>query len=248
MKVLLAAFIVLMALPSKADDMQKYLGDTQELVRQGKHQEALERFIWFHEHALEKDRAMYGVRLSFALSYWKSLGDVFPPAQTALAEMRDRTSKQVTDNGGNDALFHDVVALNRTLDENSKTVELFQTIDQTKPDLAKKYWNVARDAVIEAKRYDLVRKYIGNPAAEFTRIKAAYDLNTRLYDKPKIGGAQFKAYNENHFVGESLQLITVVLALDSHKAAKEVQEKALAVVDDRRLRDAIPDPTKKEPE
>lgn len=78
------------------------------------------------------------------------------------------------------------------------------------------------------------------------RIKAMYDLNITLYDKPKLGGAQFKAYNENHFVKESLQLIAVALALNEQKAAEEVQEKALAVVDDPRLRDAIPVPTTKD--
>ena len=47
--------------------MQKYLSDTQEMVRKGKYKEALERFVWFHEHALEHDPAMTGVRLSFAV-------------------------------------------------------------------------------------------------------------------------------------------------------------------------------------
>jgi hypothetical protein len=91
--------------------MQKYLADTQEMVRQGKHQEALDRFIWFHEHALENDPAMYGVRLSFALSYWKALGDVFEPANAAMVDLRDRTTKKVSDKGGTVAQFHDVVAL-----------------------------------------------------------------------------------------------------------------------------------------
>jgi hypothetical protein len=244
MKALFAGFLAMLALSAKADDMQKYLADTQEMVRQGKHQEALDRFIWFHGHALEHDPAMGGVRLSFALMYWKSLGDVFPPATTAMVELRDRTTQNVTDKQGTFAQFHDVMALNRTLAEDSKTVDLFQTLDQTQPDLARQCWIVAKDAVIKAKRYDLVRKYFGNPARDFVRIKAMYDLNTKLYDKPNVGGPPFKAYNDNHFVEESLQLIEVALALDNPKAAKEVQEKALAVVDDQRLRDAISAPSK----
>ena len=243
MKVLLAGFLAMLALSAKAEDMQKYLADTQEMVRQGKHQEALDRFIWFHDHALENDKGMNGVRLSFALMYWKSLGDVFPPATTAMVETRDRTAKKVTEKGGAFAQFHDVSALNRTLGEDSKTVDLFQTLDQTKPDLAKQCWIVAKDAVIKAKRYALASKYIGNPAREFVQIKSMYDLNKKLYDKP-MGGESLKASNENIFVEETLQLIEVALALDNLKAAKEVQEKALAVVDDNRLKDAIPEPAK----
>ena len=242
MKALLAGFLAMLALSAKAEDMQKYLADTQEMVRQGKHQEALDRFIWFHEHALENNPSMVGVRLSFALMYWKSLGDVFPPATTAMVDLRDRTTKQVSDKGGKVTQFQEVAALNRTLGEDSKTVDLFQTFDQTKPDLAKQCWRVAKDAVIKAKRFDLARKYIGNPARDFVRIKAMYDLNTKLYDKRNVGGPSFKKYNENHFVEDSVQLIEVAVALDNPKAAKEIQEKALAVVDDHRLRDAIPAP------
>ena len=241
MKTLLAMAVVLIALSSRGEDMQKYLSDTQDMVQQGKYPEALERFIWFHDHALEYEPAgMYGVRLSFALSYWKALGDVYPPALTALIETRDRKEKAITDNKGNGGLFHDVVALNRTLGESDKTVTLFDLIDKGQPDAAKRYWNVAKDAVIAAKRYDLARKYIGNPTREFTKVKEMYDHNTTLYDNPEIGGGHFKAYNENRLVEESLRLIEVALALDDKKAAKDVQAKALSVVDDYRLRDAIP--------
>jgi len=237
----LAVAIFIIAVSARGEDMQKYLSDTQEMVSQGKHQEALDRFIWFHDHALEHEPArMYGVRLSFALSYWKALGDVYPPAKAALVETRNRKEKMVMDNTGDAALFHDVVALNRTLGENAKTVALFDSVDKTHPDTAKQYWDVAKDAVIAAKRYDLARKYIGNPAREFTKVKAMYDHNTTLYDNPQIGGGHFKAYNENHLVEESLKLIEVALALDDMKAAKEVQGKALLVLDDYRLRDAIP--------
>ncbi len=241
MKTLLAMALALIAFSSRGEDMQKYLSDTQDMVRQGKYPEALERFIWFHDHALEHEPAgMYGVRLSFALSYWKALGDVYPPAKAALVETRDRKEKMIMDNKGSDGLFHDVVALNRTLGDDEKTVALFDIVDKRQPESAKQYWNVAKDAIIAAKRYDIARKYIGNPTREFTKVKAMYDHNTTLYDNPQIGGDHFKAYNENHLVEESLKLIEVALALDDKKAAKEIQTKALAVVDDHRLRDAIP--------
>ena len=67
------------AVNEPANDMQVYLNETQELVRQQRYAEALERFLWFHDHALEHNPGMAGVRLSFALSYWKNLGDVYPP-------------------------------------------------------------------------------------------------------------------------------------------------------------------------
>ena len=93
--------------------------------------------------------------------------------------------------------------------------------------------------IIKAKAYDLVRKYIGNPVREFGTVKETYDRHITMYGK-KTFGERFKAYNENNFVEETIQLIDVAIALDDTKAAKEIQKKALAVVDDYRLRDAIP--------
>lgn len=219
--------------------MQNFLSETQEMVREGRHREALERFIWFHDHALEHEPAMYGVRLSFALSSWEALGAVYPPAKTSLLEIRNRKEQMLMEGKGSFGLFHDVVAFNEVLGENEKTVTLFDWIGKQEPDSAKQYWSLAKNAVIRAKRYDLAREYFGNLTQEFVKIKAMHELNTTLYDDPQAGGDLFKAYNERHLVEESLQLIDVALALDDREVAKEIQAKALAVVDDYRLRDAI---------
>ncbi len=240
MKTILLMAIMMLAAVSHAEDMQKYLHDTREMVKQKKYEEALNRCIWFHEHALEHDPGMYGVRLSFALSDWKELGDVYPPAKTALIETRDRKTKLIEEDKGSFYFFADVVALNRILGEAQKTVALFELVDRTQPESAKEYWNVAEDAVISAKRYDLVRKYIGNPVREFLEVKARYDEEKASYDDPRMGGEHFKAWNEDHFVEESVKLIGVALALDDKKAAQEIQQQALAILDDYRLRDAIP--------
>ena len=246
MKTLLFLF-TLLALPAiQAEDMQKYLSDTEELARAGKHEEALKRHIWFHDHALEHERAMYGVRLSFALSSWRELGETYPPAMKALVEVRDRKTKSLMEGKDSHELFHDVASINEVLGESEKTVSLFEQLDEKQPKAAKGYWNVAKNSVIDAKRFDLAGKYIGNPAREFIQVKAMYDHNTSLYDDPRIGGDRFKAYNENNLVEESLRLIEVANALGNKKVALEIQAKALAVVKDARLRDAIPADQKQE--
>ncbi len=97
MKTLFLVVIAIFMMPSfrvEAEDMQKYLQDTQKMVSQGKYKEALKRNIWFHNHALEHRPSMYGVRLSFALSYWKSLGEIYPPAQKALAVIDDKRIRE----------------------------------------------------------------------------------------------------------------------------------------------------------
>jgi tetratricopeptide (TPR) repeat protein len=246
MKALLLLFTLMTAPLAQAEDMQKYLSDTKDLAEAGKYKEALERHIWFHDHALEHEPAMYGVRLSFALSSWMEMGEKYPQAIEALVEIRDRKMKLLLEGKDSHELFHDVASINEALGEPEKTVSLFEQVDEKQPKAAKGYWNVAKDAVIDAKRYDLARKYIGNPVREFIRVKAMYDHNTSLYDDPRIGGDRFKAYNENNLVEESLRLIEVSNALGNKKASLEIQAKALAVVEDTRLRDAIPAEQKQE--
>lgn len=233
-------FVAFWALSGRAEDMQKYLNDTYTLVQQGKYEQALERFIWFHEHALEHDPGMSGVRLSFALSDWKELADEYPPAKIALVDTRDQAVKELTDKKGSWERFQEAAAINRVLGRNEETVELFESLDKDQAELAELCWGVAKDSVIAAKRYDLVGKYMPDLLGEFARIKKFYDLNVALYNDSRINGASFKKYNEESFVDDSLQLIEVAIALKQPDAAKQVQEKALTVLDARRLREALP--------
>jgi hypothetical protein len=208
------------------------------MVREGKYEEALGRFIWFHDHALEYNSAMAGVRLSFALEYWKWLGNVYPPAQAALEQTRDKKAALLDVGKGDFNLFHDVLAINRTLKEDEKTINLFRKLDQEQPQLAKVCWSAAKDVLIQAKTYDLIRKYMESVTREFIKVKAMYDMNTAMYGENNYGES-FKRYNQNHFVEQSVRLIEVAIALNDTAAAREIQEKALAILDDPRIRRAF---------
>jgi hypothetical protein len=243
MRLFLVILVVLMGTYSWAEDMHKYLSDTEEMVQQGKYQEALDRFIWFHDHSLEHEPSMYGVRLSFALSSWKELSDVYPPAKKAMEDIRDQKTQMLENGKGDATLFDDVESLNDTLGDNKKTIALFELLDMEHPSLAKRCWHMVKEVVIAEKRFDIARKYIGNPVREFNQIKEMYEQNVKLYDDPRIGNEHFKAFNENHMVEQTIQLIQVAIALGDQKAAREIQQKALAIVEDYRLVDAVPKDT-----
>ncbi len=214
-----------------AEDMQAYLQKTKQLVRQHKDKEALERFIWFHEHALEHEPSMSGVRLSFALSAWRDLGEVYPPAKKALLDTRDRATLQIEQGRGAPALFHDVAAINRTLGENAKTVRLFRELDKTNAAFAVRCWHYAKDAVFSEKQYDLAGKYVKDLLKEFDRVKAGYDMKVGMYGDPRFGGPSFKQFNENRFLEECLQLIELATANGDKKTAQEIRKRAASVVD-----------------
>lgn len=82
-------FVLTASLIVQAEDLLKYLRDTQDLARAGEYEEAAERYLWFHNHVLEHEPAMNGVRLSSALMSWKELGDVYPPALASIKKVRN---------------------------------------------------------------------------------------------------------------------------------------------------------------
>lgn len=248
MRTLIFSILFLLAtLPAHAEDMHEYLDETRDLVREGEHEEALERFIWFHNHALEQSPSMYGVRLSFALSYWKQLGEVYPPALEAMESIRDEKTALLEKGEGNIGIFHDVIAFNRTLDENKKTLRLFEQIDEEQPERAGEFWPLAKDVVLDKKRYELARKYVGDPVEAFDEVKANYERLLK-YDNALEVTDEMIAFNENRLVEESVKLIDLALEFENREAAIEIQEKALSLVDDDRLRDAVENPDAKKDE
>ncbi|TKB97698.1 hypothetical protein [Pedobacter cryophilus] len=239
MKNILFVIVAFLSLSVNAQDMQKYLTDTRLLIKEGKNGEALERCIWFHHHALEKEKEMTGVRLSFALSDWKKLGEQYPPALDSLKQIRDQKTKRLLNGEKSTSLFQDVSGINRTLDESDKTIELFKTIQATQPKFAKLCWLFVKDKLFQAKSYDIINEYIGNPVREFSVIKERYELNIKMREKISVGKEHLKAYHENSFVEKSMELIEFAVAMNDSKTAKEIKKMALNVIDDYRLKNAL---------
>ncbi len=239
MKILLILIFAFLSCSLNAQDMQKYLSDTRTLINEGKNQEALERCIWFHNHVLDYDVSMTGVRLSFALSYWKKLGDQYPPALAALKEIRDQKTKKLIDSGDNPNLFQEVSSINRTLYSNDKTLSLFKLLHKSNPQLAKSCWIFAKPYLFESKSYDIIKQYIGNPLLEFNAIKERYFLMNKSIKSNTIGRERLMTSSSNNFVTESVNLIQFSVSVKDMKSAKEIQKLALVVFDDYRLKSVL---------
>jgi hypothetical protein len=238
MKKAILGIILLFSLSAYSEDMNKYLNDTQALVRNGSYKEALDRFIWFHNHAEEKEPAISAVRLSFALAYWKQLGLVYPPAMDAMTRIRDMKTSLLENGKGEFQLCNEVAALNRTLEQESKTVELFRILDRQESPLTERCWLTMKDPIIKAKAYDLAKKYLGDPVRAFNKIKAMYEMNAARYGEKNFGES-FRASYENRFIEDTLSIINVAIASGKTETALDIRDKALAVLDDPRLRKVI---------
>lgn len=219
-------------------DLENYLSNTRELIRQAQYEEALQRCLWFHDHALEHQESMHGVRLSYALADWLALGHVYPPAMTALKKKRDNKLTIMKAGQGDARLFSDVVGLNQILGDESKTIELFRLMDDEQSALATQCWHYVRRTVFQAKAYDLAHQYCDHPLVDFDKMKALYDRQMAHVDENQIE-QRIRTSIEQCYVEEFVILIQWALGLNDQSAAKEIQRKALAFLDDDRLVHAI---------
>ena len=127
-------------------------------AREGKFAEALERHEWFHHHALEHHPAYYGVRLSFALSAWKELGEKYPPALESLRRVLDQGVANLGDGNLSVELFHDVVSIHRVLDEDDATLKLFRDLEGKDEEAATRRFRCMKDVALK-KSPDLFLRY-----------------------------------------------------------------------------------------
>jgi hypothetical protein len=155
--------LAMLTTPASAEgEATTALKDARAFARASEFEKALERHEWYHANALNVEPSQYGVRLSFALSYWKQLGDKYPPALASLTALRDQGTQAALDGKAAPELFHDVISINRTLKEEAKSVTLFKTLVEKRPDFAKKCFRYMDDTLVDAGELELFEKYSGD--------------------------------------------------------------------------------------
>lgn len=222
----------------QAEDMSAYLNETRRMVRDGNHEEALKRFVWFHKNALKHDSSMTGVRLSFALSDWKQLGDIYAPAREAMVALRDSNFRDMLKGTGDPRLFGDIVALNRELEEPGKSIELFKLIHERHPRTAKSCWLFIRDEVLEGGHYGLASQYIPNPYVAFQEQVKLYRRTTRIA-AGKPWEDQIVKLKNRQLASRAVSLIKLSLSSGDEESASRIQKEALEIVDDPAIREAL---------
>ena len=159
----------------------KRLHKGQLALMAGRHEEALREFVWFHHNALKHQPSLYGVRLSFALSYWAELAKVYPKAARALERIRLSKARALREGRGSRETFHDVVAINECVGKESETYRLFVRLNSRRPKLAAGCARQAMPALIQAGDFALARRHLKNPEG-----RVAYHADILNSDIPKI--------------------------------------------------------------
>ncbi len=202
-------------------------------ARAGDYESALAKQVWFHENAIKLKQSLSGVRRSFALANWISLGEDYPPALEKLKEIRDATNKRVATGKKSKRFFddfHDLAAINRELDEEDVTVEAFRALDARDAELAARVYDVAEPALVKAKEYELCGVYIVTDKA-LRQILDNFELRDDFQNNPRIG-PRYLEFATNKFVNESAMLVALLVVNDRNAEADDVVREVKKVMGD----------------
>ena len=243
------------------------LNAAQQLTAAGEYEEALKRFIWYFDHALEYDSGQTGVRLSFALSYWSDLAAKYPKAKRALIRFRDRDLQLFEEGNGDFQKFMELDALNKYLNNQDNTVALFMELRTNNAALASQCFPLIEETLVQKGQYGLCREVIGDPEAAFDRLRLSYERNkqmeTQNAQRQKEQNARLEAtyanfptnqfggprprlpapprFADGFFVRGVSHLVEILIGTGNKPAAEKIRAEALKVLDDPKLRSSVED-------
>ena len=222
------------AAPGENPDPNKVLEEAGELMGRGEFEQALQRQIWYHNHAAEIQPSLSAVRRSFGLSAWLELSRRYPKAKQALIETRDNKARELAEGRGHSDLFADVVSINYYLQEEAATSALFKRIHQVDPGLARQCVHYAKEALVKNREYQLCLDYLPDVPAQFDRVRQQWNQ-----EKARAGtqqdAQQFTRLADQRFVKNTRQWMEILNGVGRKAEAESIRVQAAAMVDDPQL-------------
>jgi hypothetical protein len=216
---------------------QDVLRQARQLVKSQQYAAALEKYIWFHDHALDADRSLAGVRLSYAILEWVDLGEVYPPARRALESVRDAKAESLMQGTYHARLFHDVAAINRALGQVERTRDLFKTIAGVDRGVAEKCFHIALESLVHTKEFGLARSFMPDPRKEIDRSAIPF-----TFARQHTGSVSQEMLQET-LVGIYVKRVSLILqvfiGVGEEDVSDHLRHYALECVPDAQLRDGI---------
>jgi hypothetical protein len=206
---------------------ERVLAEARALASQAEYDAALEKYLWFHRHALEYNEAIAGVRLSFALDEWVQLGEKYPPARDALLSVRDDAIRAFADGKGSFLLFMDVAAINRYLHDDARTVQLFKLLHRGQPELAGQCYAVAERVLVQGGEYATCVGYLPDLGQRLEAIRQSYLMTLEIAEQNLLLSspeARLKEYADLRLTEETNRLIAILEGVGRLQDAERVRE------------------------
>ena len=233
--------------------------EVQGLIAKGQYDDALRLLMDYH-----RQYQMNGP-LTLLLADWIELGRRFPKAREALVEIRDQYVHEFSEGRGYSLLFSEISGINSQLDQDDSTHALFQSIRQKDKKLAEECYGTIAPLLIKRGEFDLCLSYVGDPAENFESIRKGYERQIANIDRmvemrqtnakrlAQMGFTNVLAHYvvddfqsgrtmaTNSFVNGARQLIEILVGAGRKTEAEEIQNQAVAFMDDPQLKAAVSD-------
>jgi hypothetical protein len=218
-------------------DPAEVLRQARQLVKSQQYAEALEKYVWFHDHALDDERSLAGVRLSYAIVEWADLGEVYPPARRALEGVREAKAESLTQRNYDPRLFHDVASIDRALGQVERTRDLFKTIANLDRGFAEKFFRVAVESLVHTKEFGLARSFLPDPRKDIDHFAIPFKFGLQ-----RTGSVSQETLEET-LVGIYVKRVSLILqvfiGVGEEDVANHLRHYAVECVPDAQLRDRI---------
>jgi hypothetical protein len=204
--------------PSENPNPHAILTQARDDTRAEHYEIALEKFLWIHKESMNYRPGFTGVRLSYALEDWKMLSRRYPPALTAMIEVRDETESSIRGGSGSLVEFAEFAALNRTLNQNTRTIELASWLSDHRPDLAREVLRISARAVESSQDAEAITKHIV-VESEAEELLATYHDLARIAEKyPADSMRRAKALEfANYYLATEAQRTAAILVRSGRK-------------------------------
>jgi len=209
--------------PPPEASAQQVLREARQDAQEGRYAAAAEKHLWFHEHVLEREPAMSGVRVSFALSDWAALARRHEPAMAQLLAVRDRALAQVDAGGwtGQRALS-ELIHINHYLGgQRESTRDAFARFARRDPVLAERELMDALPALIQLNEFELASQHLRVDTA-VGRVENVYKtIQQAALPKLSEGDRATMLRAQQRVVDVQLARVVLVLSKDRRDAEAE---------------------------
>lgn len=189
----------------------KILDEARDAFHSGKYPEALEKYDYFFEHALNDDpHSLYGVRLSYCLDEWAQLGEKYPEALTRLENKRDHTLAQIVKTKAPER-FHDYIAICKYLGSPSLPIKPFLRFHAEDRDLSKIIVRFIWDKLVKEGLWEICISYLPDPKESYKHSVYKFDETMKVCKSdPGLGGEDFEQQIKGWYVRDVSNILLVL--------------------------------------
>ncbi len=187
------------------------LSGARAAVKNREYETALEGYRYFFEHAQDEDpHSNYGVRLSYCLDEWASLGEEYEPAMEALEVLAVKVIA-LLDKTRNPERFNDYISICKYLRRESLPVERFIHYHNLDRELATTLVRFIWAGLVDSEMWEVCNIYLPDPMSSYDKVMVNCDKAMDVYlEDPKSYGDSLAYQIRGWYVRDVSNIILVL--------------------------------------